>query len=159
MTVPGKGFISYAHDDHAMVTAFRQQLRTTERRLGVWFWADTSIKAGYRWDQEIADRIAESHVFLLLVSAASLCSDYIYTREKPAIEKRCVAVKGLILPVVLRRCAWDMAAGALQAVPTNNRRLRPIADWHPHNDGYDRARQEVEQAIAHHYGVTIPGIA
>lgn len=159
MTVPDKGFISYAHDDHAMFAAFRRHLRATETQLGITFWADTGIKAGYRWDQEIADHIAEAHVFLLLVSADSLCSDYIFTREKPAIEQRCDAVHGLILPVVLRRCAWGMAAGALQAVPTANGRLRPIADWHPHNNGHDRARQQIEQAIAGHYGVALPSAA
>ncbi len=28
-------------------------------------------------------------------------------------------VKGLVLPVVLRRCTWSLAAGVLQAVPTD----------------------------------------
>ena len=73
--------------------------------------------------------------------------------EKPAIEAHCTAVKGLILPVVLRRCARSLAAGALQAVPTDGGRLKPILDWHRRNDGYDCAREQIEQAISHHYGV------
>ncbi len=62
-------------------------------------------------------------------------------------------MKGLILPVVLRKCAWSLAFGALQAVPTDRGRLKPILDWHRRNDGYDRAREQIDKAIGDHYGV------
>jgi hypothetical protein len=153
MSIPRHGFISYAHDDVDMFQRFRAHLRATERRFGIEFWADPSIAAGHHWSDEIIRHIAAADVFILLVSAEFIASNYIYTMEKPAIEARCTAVKGLILPVVLRRCAWSLAAGALQAVPTDGGRLKPILDWHRRNDGYDCAREQIEQAISHHYGV------
>ena len=67
--------------------------------------------------------------------------------------------KGLILPVVLRRCAWQMLHGVLQAVPTDKGRLKPIIDWYRRTDGcdrgYDRAREQIDEAISHHYGVPL----
>ena len=153
MTAPSHGFISYAHEDYQAFESFRTHLRATERRFGVAFWADPSLRAGHHWDDEIARHIAAADIFVLLVSAKFIESDYIYDREKPAIEARCNAAKGLILPVVLHRCAWPLAAGVLQAVPTDRGRLRPIMSWTPHNDGYDRAREQIDKAIADHYGI------
>jgi hypothetical protein len=157
MSVPPNGFISYAHDDHDEFKEFRTHLRATERRFDIVFWADPSLNAGHRWDAEIARHIAAADVFVLLVSAEFIESDYIYTREKPAIETRCAAVKGLILPVVLRRCAWSLAAGVLQAVPTDRGRLRPIMNWPRRNDGYDCAREQIDKAIGDHYGIPRAG--
>lgn len=152
MTIPTTGFISYAHDDYDAFHEFRRHLRATERRFGIAFWADPSINAGYRWDAEIATRIAMADLFILLVSAEFIYSDYIYTKEMPAIEARCATVKGLILPVVLRKCAWSLAAGVFQVGPTDRGRLRPIMDWHRRNDGYDRAREQIDSAITYHFG-------
>lgn len=69
MTVPAHGFISYAHDDHAMFQSFRKHLRATERRFGIRFWADPAIDAGHHWDTEIAGRSAAADLFVFHVSA------------------------------------------------------------------------------------------
>jgi internalin A len=153
MTVPACGFISYAHDDYALFQQFHTHLRATERRFSFDFWADTRLNPGHHWNAEISRRIDAADVFVLLVSADFISSDYIYTLEKPAIQARCNVVKGLILPVVLRRCAWELAAGVLQAAPTDGGRLKPVLDWHRRNNGYDRAREQIDKAIADHYGL------
>ncbi len=155
MIVPAKGFISYAHHDHAMFKEFRRHLRATERRFSIEFWADPALEAGEHWDATIAARIEAADLFILLVSGGFIGSDYIFDKELPTIQTRCAAVKGLVLPVVLHRCAWSLAAGVLQAVPTDRGRLKPIAEWHRRNDGYDRAREQIDSAIVHHYGVPL----
>jgi hypothetical protein len=38
-------------------------------------------------------------------------------------------------------------------VPTDAGRLKPILDWHKRNDGYDRAREQIDSAISRHYGI------
>ena len=156
MTVPAKGFISYAHDDFDLFEEFRTHIRATERRWGTAFWADPAINAGYHWNAEIEQKIAEADLFVLLVSAEFIASDYICDKEIPAIESRCAAVKGLILPVVLRRCAWGYLTSAIQAVPMEKGKLKPIVTWHRHNDGFDCAREQIDSAISHHYGVPLP---
>jgi internalin A len=155
MTVPASGFISYAHDDYTMFQAFRRHLRATERRFGIRFWADPAINAGYHWDAVIQQKIDEAGLFILLVSAAFIGSDYIWDNELPAIKKRCATVKGLVLPVVLRRSAWQMLHGVLQAVPTERGAIKPIEEWHRRNDGYDRAREQIDGAISNYYGVPL----
>jgi hypothetical protein len=155
MSVPANGFISYAHDDDAMCRAFRRHLRATERRFGVQFWADPAINAGYHWDAEIQRNIDAASLFVLLVSAAFIGSDYIWDNELPAIQKRCESAKALVLPVVLRRSAWQMLVGVLQVVPTENGSVRPIEEWRRPNDGYDRAREQIDGAISNYFGVPL----
>jgi hypothetical protein len=156
MTVPGKGFISYAHEDYDLCEAFRVHLRASERAWPIRFWADPEIRAGYRWNDEIRREINEADLFILMASADFFASDFIYGTELPAIEDRCTAAKGLILPVVLRRCGWSMLVGAYQAVPTEKGRIKPIDQWRRHSDGFDCAREQIDRAISHHYGVPVP---
>ena len=147
-----KGFISYAHEDHRLFGELRTHLKATERECGIQFWADYRITAGYDWTAAIADAIAAADVCLMLVSAQYIGSDYIYEKEIPAIQAR-RANGALVVPVVLRHCSWAMLAGVLQAVPTIDGRVRPIMNWSRHNDGFDRARDQITTAIGTRFGI------
>ncbi len=148
-----RGFISYAHDDHRMFREFRGHLSAVELAFDIEFWADTSIQAGYRWDTTIQQAIDVAELFILLISPAFIASSFIYQHEIPAIRARHLATGALVLPVVLHRCFWAMVCGTLQAVPTQNGALEPIADWHPQRNGYDQARIQIADAIQRHYGL------
>jgi internalin A len=158
MSVPPNGFISYAHDDRTMYQAFRKHLRATERRFGIRFWADPAINAGSHWNAEIQQKIDEAGLFVLLVSAAFIGSDYIFDNELPAIQERCKSANVLVLPVVLRRSSWRMLVGVLQVVPTENGSVKPIDEWRRPNDGYDCAREQIDSSISHYYGVPLDAV-
>jgi hypothetical protein len=148
-----KGFISYAHDDHPELVDFRKNIRSTERAYGVDFWADHRIGAGDYWSTKIADAIAAAQVHILLMSPAFFDSDYIFDHELPGIESKCSG-GDLIVPVLLKRCAWQTWIGQLQAVPTSpTARLTPVIEWRPKTNGYDAAREQIDQAIAGHFSI------
>jgi hypothetical protein len=149
------GFISYAHEDYRVFSEFKIHLKAVERECGVRFWADERIAAGYDWTAEIAKAIAAADVCLLLVSAEFIASDYIYDTEIPAVQRR-RGDGALVIPVVLRECSWGMLAGVLQAVPTADGHVKPIHNWRPHNDGFNRARSEIAKAIQVRFGATTP---
>ena len=142
-----KGFISYAHADQAMFQVFHTHLKGIERVLDVRFWADTSIGGGAHWNDEIAQAIAESDIFILLLSPDWLASDYIEKHEEPAIRARYNPKTGLICPVILRRCDWTDIVPDLQGIPTHGRKVVPIDDWRPKEHGYDAARAEIKAEI------------
>jgi len=149
-----KGFISYAHDDHVAFRHFRKDIRSTERAYGIKFWADSGINAGSCWRQDIADAIDEASVHLLLCTPAFFDSDYIFGTELPLIDKKCDA-GALVIPVILKRCSWSTFVGVLQAVPTaENRRLTPITEWEPSENGFDAARHQIDNAIAGRFQLT-----
>lgn len=149
------GFISYSHQDYLVFNEFKIHLKAVERECGLHFWADERIAAGYDWTAEIANAIAAAEVCLLLVSAEFIASDYIYAKEIPAIERRRID-GALVIPVVLRKCSWEMLAGVLQAVPTVYGKVKPIQDWRPHNDGFNQARSQIVKAIQIRFGTTTP---
>lgn len=148
-----KGFISYAHEDHAVLGQLLTHLRPTEWKFRLTFWHDAHIEAGHHWDQKIEDAIAVAEVFILLASPAFLGSRFIHDTEIPAIKRRMRVCKGKVIPVLVRDCAWEYELGAMQAVPSDNGRSRPIEDWKPRNKGYDTARDQIDKAIAGHFGL------
>jgi hypothetical protein len=154
------GFVSYSHDDCGLFCEFRPHLRALERVFGMRFWSDHRISAGYRWDATVRREISCAQVFVLLVSPAFIGSDYIFDQEIAAIRDRKKSDEVLVLPVILERCSWQWLCGALQAVPIDpdGRRIKPIADWRPRKNGFDRAREQIEEALRNHYGLDPPAV-
>jgi hypothetical protein len=146
------GFISYAHEDYGSFSEFKIHLRAIEREFGFQFWADHRIAAGYDWTTEIDTALTKADVCVMLVSPQFIASDYIYDKEIPAIKRR-RSTGALVVPVILRECSWPMLAGVLQAVPTSVGRVRPVEKWRPHNDGFNRARDQLAIAIKTHFGL------
>ena len=83
-------FISYAHLDEpekpsgeeiqwlSFVMKFlRPAVKSGEFRI----WVDPQLAAGTEWDQEIERHLRVCTVFVLLVSANSMASDYIIDKE------------------------------------------------------------------------------
>jgi hypothetical protein len=145
------GFISYSHDDYRVFGTFKIHLKDVERAFGVRFWSDDRINAGYHWDPAILREIEAADICVLLVSPAFIASDYIYDREIPAIRQRKRSAGTLVVPVILQRCSWQFVSGALQAVPTDEGRLKPVADWRPQANGFDRACQQIAQTLQSYY--------
>ena len=153
-----KGFLSYAHHNAAECATFRAHLTALRRGFSIDVWTDHEINAGTVWEDRIADAIAAANIFFLLISPAFIDSDYVYTKEIPAIKDRRRTDNALVLPIVLARCDWKLIAGSLQAVPMKAGKLTPIIDWRPTSNGYDQARAEMAKAITDHAGMTPTGI-
>ena len=147
-----KGFISYAHDDHAAFHEMRTQLRAIERAFAIDFWADKRIEPGNYWSATIAAAIEAAKVHVLLLSPAFIGSDYIFDHELPAINTKC-AKGDMVLPVVIGRCACSWIVGVLQAAPVDRTgQLLPVLEWKPHRNGYDAAREQIWSCMAAQFG-------
>jgi hypothetical protein len=146
-----KGFISYAHTDHPAFREFRTHIRAIERAFLTEFWADTRIHPGAYWNKSIAKAIDDSDIIILLISPGFIASDYIYDHEIPAIKTRHHS-GALVLPVVLKRCMWQLVANALQALPMHAGSIRPVVEWRPQSSGYDTAREQIGGAIKSYFG-------
>jgi hypothetical protein len=142
-----RGFISYSHDNHVMRDRLLDQLAETEARGHASFWADRNVTAGSIWSQEIADRINNAVVFLMLVSPAFTRSTNIRKVEWPLIRDGAAASRGLVVPVQLRPCELPLYLEDIQAVPVHRGKLKPISCWSPHDDGYNLAREQLYAAM------------
>lgn len=152
-----KGFISFAHEDFTVAHEFRVHLRSMERAFGIAFWTDEKIRSGQHWDSTIQRAITAAEVVIMLVSPAYLASDYIHGHEYPAIQAQAHS-GALICPVILSRCNWQPVFGSLQAVPTVSGRIRPIVEWRPQANGFDRAREQIQAAVERHFKIDRPSL-
>ena len=142
------GFISYAHDDHALFEEFREYLNVVALAFPrVAFQADPNIHGGQRWQDEILRMIRQSDLFILLVTPSFLASEFIITTELPAMRDRFQQAGALLLPVVLKQCMWQWICRDIQALPSQNKRVKPILNWRPRDNGYVQAQIEIGTAI------------
>jgi TIR domain len=154
--VKKQGFISYAHEDQDQFRAFQPYVKAVQRGLPwVEVKADDRIRSGQFWEDEILEMIASSHMFILLVSPAFLASDFIWQTELPAMRKRWQAVGGLLLPLVLKQCLWRVVCGAVQALPIESGKLKPIAEWDNPSRGFDHAHVAIASAIERHFNLPV----
>lgn len=82
------GFVSYAHDDAALVDRFIDVMRprcATLHDVELRLWSDRAIVAGTRWMHEIAGSLAAADFGLVCVSPSLLASSYITTVELPEL--------------------------------------------------------------------------
>jgi Leucine-rich repeat (LRR) protein len=144
-------FVSYAHDDTALLEGFLRALTPVARRRRWEIWYDARITAGRHLDGTIRKAIAASDVFLCFVSQSFLVSTYILEEELPAIRDAVATRDALQIPVVVDDCHWKTECDGPRAVPLDPRgKLRPIRNWGRHAKGFHAASQQVIEGIDGH---------
>jgi hypothetical protein len=124
---PRRVFYSYAHEDRRLLDHIKRHLSLLRREGLIVDWYDGMLRAGEPWAVEIAQRLAESDIILLLVSAYFIESDFCFQAEMTTALERHRNGLATVVPVILKPCDWKTAPFAeLQALPTD---ARPITEW------------------------------
>jgi hypothetical protein len=104
-------FISYAHADEpekprgeeiAWLSFVMRFLRPAAKSGAFTMWVDRQMPGGTEWDEEIDRELHACDVFVLLVSASSMGSDYIIDKELEIARARRVAGELYIYPLLIR---------------------------------------------------------
>ena len=119
-----KVFVSYAHEDEGLWKELDKHLGVLKHENLIEAWWDGQISPSSNWSEEIARRLEEADLILLLVSSDFLNSTYCYTNEmRRAIDRHEAGTAGVV-PIILRPCLWRPAPFAkLQVLP---RGARPV---------------------------------
>ena len=101
-------FISYSHKDEKWTELLKEQLvGALQQEDSLKIWSDSNIRGGEDWYQEISDALQNANVAVLLVSAASLSSDFIRKEEVPRLLERRKGEGLKIIPLIISDCAWE----------------------------------------------------
>ena len=130
-------FISYSHMDRKYKDALLRHLRILEgAELVEDIWTDDTIAAGENWEARINEAIARAQVAIFLISADSLNSAFIRSREIPELLRRRESEGLVVIPVVARPCAWERVSWlrSMQVRPTDGSPLSRAGGRHLDKD-------------------------
>lgn len=101
-------FISYSHVDRSYKDALLKHLRVLEgAELVEDVWTDDAIAAGEDWETHINEAIVRAQAAIFLISADSLNSAFIRSKEIPELLRRREAEGLWVIPVVARPCCLE----------------------------------------------------
>lgn len=122
-----KAFISYSHRDDRALDRLHTHLAMLRRDGLITEWYDREILAGKDIDRGIAENLANSEVFLALVSPDFLASNYCYEREMKVALERHEAGTLQVIPIIVEACDWKASPlSKLKALPKDG---KPISTW------------------------------
>ncbi|MBI5260337.1 MAG: toll/interleukin-1 receptor domain-containing protein [Bradyrhizobium sp.] len=129
-----KAFISYSHRDEKALERLHTHLATLRREGSISAWYDREILAGDDIDRKIDAALAESEIFLALVSPDFLASNYCYEREMASALERHADGSLRVVPIILEPCDWKSTPLAnLKVLPKDG---KPISTWTNENVAY-----------------------
>lgn len=134
---PLKVFIVYAHEDKDVRDKLLRHLRVQAVKGEIELWSDHEIKPGDVWDNAIRQRLNESELILLLISADFFHSDYIQNVELQEVTNRAAQGGCRLLPIIARDCDWKEhpTIGRLQALPPSGKPVKS-KDWNSEDEPY-----------------------
>lgn len=140
-----KIFISYSHRDEKTLEELHKHLVMLRRAGLVETWFDREILAGNDIDAEIKTNLDESEIFVALVSADFLASDYCYQKEMAEALARHEAGTMRVIPVIAEPCDWTSSPlGKLKALPKDG---KAISTWTNANVAYLDVTKELRRML------------
>lgn len=147
---PFKLFFSYSRVDAKQRLKLDKHLAPLIRIGLIQTWCDNEILPGAEFEHEIANKLAEADIVLLLISPDFVASKYCYEIELQAAMERHQKQEVRVLPIIIRPTnswaklrAGELLLGSLNALPTSG---KPIPKWKPQDDGWADIAAGVERA-------------
>jgi formylglycine-generating enzyme required for sulfatase activity len=142
---PIRIFIIYAREDAEYLRALRQTVADLERGGLIRIWTDHELQPGEKWDDEIRAALNAAELILILMSRASISSEYIERVEVKRALEREKRGEVRVAPVIIRRCDWTATPiGRLQAIPQSG---KPKAGYKYLDDYWHAVRLDLKRLI------------
>jgi hypothetical protein len=146
--IPNDGplaFISYAHPDEAHRVALTKHLSVLVNQKLLRMWHDRKLELGDRWLDEIERAMDQAQLFLILVSADYLSSDFCRDTELARALSRHSQGLARLVPIIVRPVDWEHSVlGELQAVPTG---AKPITKWQDTDEAWTDVAKHIRTVV------------
>ena len=141
-----KAFVSYSHKDQKYRERLGVHLRPLERSGLISVWYDRKLHAGDNIDESIDENLADSDLFIAIVSPDYLASYYCFEKEMDAAFKRHSEGKMQIVSIIVEPCIWhETPLGSLKALPEDG---KPVSEWSNPNNAYLDVMRELRRLLA-----------
>lgn len=133
-SVPVSAFISYSHANAKSLDRLHKHLAMLERDGSLDAWTDHDILPGDKFEERIDGGLAKSQLFVALLSADYLASEYCYDKEFAYAQQRAAEGQLRIVPVIIEPCEWLSSPFAeYSALPKDG---KAISEWSNQNAAY-----------------------
>src|SRR5438128_11363377 len=116
-SMPFSVFISYSHQDKALLKELEKHLSNLKRQHVIASWYDGNISPGTEWESQIITHLNTDQIILLLISADFMDSDFCYSIEMAQAIAQHDANQARVIPIILRPTDWKAAPFANLQVP------------------------------------------
>lgn len=145
-TQPLRLVYSYAEEDEVHRASLERHLSLLRRSGVIADWHFRKIVAGRSWEGEIDEHFGNADIYLLLLSADFLASDYCYQTEMNVALQRRSAGEAVVIPIIVRATDWTSAPlSSLQALPTS---AKPVTSWNNLDEAWTDVAKGIRAAVA-----------
>ena len=143
--MPFSVFISYSHQDKALLKELEKHLSNLKRQHVIASWYDGNISPGTEWESQIITHLNTDQIILLLISADFMDSDFCYSVEMTRAIARHDADQARVIPIILRPTDWKGAPfSKLKALPTDG---KAVTRWPTPDDAFVDIVKGIREAI------------
>ncbi|MCB0533295.1 MAG: SUMF1/EgtB/PvdO family nonheme iron enzyme [Lewinellaceae bacterium] len=136
---PLKTFIIYSSKDKIFRAELENHLRPLVDLGWLELWSDKEILPGERWDAAIKKQLAQTELFLMLISVDFYNSDYIRREEFKMAVARMEKGTALLIPIIVRDCHWEIypVIKDLQVLPQSGVAVTDLDYWKNHDKAWN----------------------
>lgn len=151
---PKNIFISYSHKNAHWVGKLKNHLAGLRRSNYVKEWTDQELLAGEKWDAKIKEQMKKADIFILMLSADFIASDYIWNTELNEALKSSTTSNTTIIPVYVEPC--DLLAipnsdgngiRSFEIIPKEKELLKPLSLWQNEAEGLTKVAERIREVV------------
>ena len=152
-----KAFISYSHNDSAMLEMLHKHLTQLKRDGTLTTWTDQQIPVGGSLNKNISSELSTSDLFIALLSPDYISSNYCYEKEFQKALEMLAEEKIIIIPIIIEVCDWlNTPFNEFKALPKDG---KPISTWENKNTAFLDVIQNIRRLIGETNTTTIFPVA
>lgn len=151
---PKNIFISYSHKNAHWVGKLKNHLAGLRRSNFVKEWTDQELLAGEKWDTKIKEQMKKADIFILMLSADFIASDYIWNTELNEALTYNTTSNTTIIPVYVEPC--DLLAipnsdgngiRSFEIIPKEKEFLKPLSLWQNEAEGLTKVAERIREVV------------